>query len=160
MRALCLLPLAALVAACSEPGLAPPGGGDAASTTDATATFDGTPPADDAALAVDAQAADLALLVECRPPNPVFPTFDRACAVDGDCFIARHQSDCCGSFVAWGLSAREMARFQAAEMVCEGQYPPCGCAPGPTLADDGTSEQLGHAIVVHCTAGACRTTTL
>jgi hypothetical protein len=89
--------------------------------------------------------------------TPAFPDFERACETDSGCFVALHQSDCCGTFVALGLATGERERFTGAEASCESMYPGCGCAARPTSADDGTS-CLDASPSVACVDGFCRTT--
>jgi hypothetical protein len=89
-------------------------------------------------------------------PDP-FPSFDKACADVGECTIVFHQTDCCGSMSAFGIAATEQAAFGAVEMICRSQYPECGCAPGPTTAEDGNSSEDIAAIIVECVAGSCAT---
>ncbi|MSP60993.1 MAG: hypothetical protein EXR72_11740 [Myxococcales bacterium] len=135
-----------LAVACQSVPLPPPGS-DGYAAVDAA-----TPPIDAAA------ARDQALQVSCGAGGAsTFPEFDRACAAAQDCFIALHQINCCGSLAALGLSGKEKGRFEAAEKICEAQYPGCGCASQPTVADDGKSESQGHPIAVSCVAGKCRT---
>lgn len=105
----------------------------------------------------DASVPDLAPAIHCGIGGSTFPDFDRRCVAATDCFIALHQTDCCGSHVALGLAASERARFAAAEAICDGQYPGCGCAPMVTVADDGAAEERDRPIVVTCDGGACRT---
>ena len=70
-------------------------------------------------------------------------------------------TSCCGTQVAIGVSNTERDRFTADEAVCESQYPGCGCAPGPTQADDGNTTFNNNQIVVHCTAARqCATAVL
>ncbi|MSP17670.1 MAG: hypothetical protein EXR73_13880 [Myxococcales bacterium] len=139
-----------VLTACTSAPLPAPFGdggsiGDAATGTDAATTA----------------PADLAApIVTCAANPPTFPSFDRTCAADGDCFIARHQTDCCGTIVAWGLRSTEQAAFAAAEKVCESQYPGCGCASNKVTTDDGTMTTMDHPIAVHCAAGMCRTTVM
>jgi hypothetical protein len=56
----------------------------------------------------------------------VFPTFDKSCGDISECAIAIHTTDCCGNSVAIGINAAELADFEAAEAICDSQYPPCG----------------------------------
>lgn len=115
--------------------------------------------------------------VECRPggcgalvcadaggPAPVmcagssavsFPTFDRRCAGDGDCFAAAHQTDCCGNVRVLGLNVSERAPFEAAERTCRGQYPDCGCPARPATDDDDQSSMAGE-FGARCASGMCR----
>jgi hypothetical protein len=86
-----------------------------------------------------------------------FPSFDKSCAGVGECVIALHQVDCCGTMIAFGINASELAAFEAAEATCASQYPGCECAPGPTSAEDGDSSQDPSAIVVDCVMGSCAT---
>ena len=83
-----------------------------------------------------------------------FPTFDRSCHTDTDCFVAMHQTDCCGSIVAMGLSASQRVAFEAAETLCDRMYPSCACDPRPPFADDGRSGSAAT-IAVRCDAGVC-----
>jgi len=96
-------------------------------------------------------------LVMCTGATPTFPTFDKSCTLASDCFIAIHQINCCGSMKALGLNQAEQARFAADEKICQGQYPGCGCAAAPTVAEDGQSESAGKMIVVECQARQCTT---
>jgi hypothetical protein len=87
-----------------------------------------------------------------------FPSFSKACAVPADCAIGFHQINCCGTQQAIGIAASEQAAFAAAEATCASQYPGCGCAGGPTTAEDGKAADMGNAqIQVACTGGACTT---
>jgi hypothetical protein len=148
--------IATLAAGCSTatiPGEGAPG--DLASLQDGAATLDGAPTPD----LVIAPTPDLLsspnpdLTIAC--PN-VFPTFAKACSSDADCFIALHQINCCGTLVALGYSTSARAAFAAAESTCEGMYPGCGCAQGPTKAEDGRTDLQGT-ISVRCSAGTCNT---
>ena len=91
----------------------------------------------------------------CDPPS--FPTFGRECTSDSGCFVALHQSDCCGTYAALGLAASERSRFEASEATCASMYPACGCAARPTVADDGTM-CFDSPVVVRCLDGLCSTT--
>lgn len=84
--------------------------------------------------------------------DPVFPTFDKECADDDGCAVALHQVNCCGTFEALGIAKGEVAAFDAAEALCQSQYPDCGCASFPTTDEQG---QTGIAFVATCDAGAC-----
>ncbi len=81
----------------------------------------------------------------------------KTCQTDNDCFIASHQTDCCGTRVAYGLNKSAQAQFQAAESVCDSQYPGCGCPPAPTQAEDGFSATTPADLLIGCIAGTCRT---
>jgi hypothetical protein len=52
--------------------------------------------------------------------------------------VVEHTTSCCGSTLMQGLRAEEKAAFDAAEVVCDGQYPPCGCAAQWVDVEDGT----------------------
>jgi hypothetical protein len=86
----------------------------------------------------------------------VFPAFSKTCTVDGDCVTEIHQTDCCGSTVAIGVSQSASVTFDAAEKACEAMYPGCGCAGTGPVAEDG---KLGSEsqIQVACQMGACMT---
>lgn len=119
--------------------------GDVACTLRACASLDG--------------GSDGGDVVMCTGATPSFPSFNRSCALASDCAKAIHQINCCGSQRALGLRVSEKARFDAAEKICRGQYPGCGCAAAPTIAEDGKSSADfdGSDIQVDCRAGACTT---
>ncbi|MBM4342155.1 MAG: hypothetical protein FJ100_02125 [Deltaproteobacteria bacterium] len=113
--------------------------------------------------ATDAPTADAAApdaapppKVQCTGAEFAFPTFSKACGADSDCFVAQHQVNCCGSLIALGLATTDKAAFEAAEKICGDQYPPCGCAGQPTLAEDGYSAGV-NPIAVKCASGKCMT---
>ena len=85
----------------------------------------------------------------------IFPTFDRSCRVDADCFVAQHQTDCCGNSRALGLAVRERDAFTAAERVCSAMFPGCGCPARPPVADDGMIAVPPASIVAACRSGLC-----
>ena len=95
--------------------------------------------------------------VRCTGANPVFPTFDKACTVASDCFVALHTTSCCGTEVAIGVSTSDRTRFEDDEARCDAQYPGCGCAAGPTQAEDGKSAINPTTIIVRCDTGRCMT---
>jgi hypothetical protein len=86
-----------------------------------------------------------------------FPSFDKACTDTSECAIALHTISCCGSQAAIGINAAELAAFEAAETICDSQYPECECAPFPTSAEDGTSTEDPNLIAVECVGGSCTT---
>ena len=96
-------------------------------------------------------------IVMCTGATPTFPSFDKTCAGATDCTIGLHQINCCGSMKAIGINQAEKTRFDADEKLCESQYPGCGCAAAPTVAEDGHSEDAGKTIVVECQVGKCMT---
>ncbi len=102
-------------------------------------------------------AGDAAGGVQCNGPKGSFPSFAKACSADSDCFVAQHQINCCGTKVAFGLSVSDKAAFEAAEAVCQSQYPGCGCAQFETMAEDGYSSFNDADFVATCQAGICRT---
>jgi hypothetical protein len=85
----------------------------------------------------------------------IFPTFDRTCSADTDCFVAQHQTDCCGNSRALGLAVRERDTFTAAERICSAMYPGCGCPALPPVADDGMTALPPAMIVAACRSGLC-----
>lgn len=132
----CLMALLGLAACGNGSGSGTGGGGSTATTgTGGTggATFD----------------------VECTGGAPAFPTFDKTCAAAGDCIVAFHQINCCGTREAIGIAAGEKAAFDAAEATCETQYPGCGCAQSPTMTEEGSTAVDESLIQAQCTAGAC-----
>jgi hypothetical protein len=85
----------------------------------------------------------------------VFPDFDKSCSGDNDCAVVIHTTDCCGNSVAWGINENEVDAFDAAEEICDGQYPPCGCPAGPTIAEDGNQVLDPDSLSVECVMGSC-----
>ena len=86
-----------------------------------------------------------------------FPYFGKQCATTADCAVALHQTDCCGNQIAIGIRRSEQARFAAAEQICRGQFPLCGCPAGPTEAEDGRTTTDTMRIAAECTNGFCMT---
>jgi hypothetical protein len=86
-----------------------------------------------------------------------FPSFDKSCATDDDCIVELHTIICCGTQTAWGVNAAARAAFESAEASCDAAYPGCGCATGPTTAEDGTTSLAGDGsdFFASCTAGQC-----
>lgn len=84
-----------------------------------------------------------------------FPTFDRSCRGDADCFVAQHQTDCCGNSRAMGLAVSQRDAFTAAERICSAMYPGCGCPARPPVADDGMIAVPPAMIVAACRSGLC-----
>ncbi len=95
--------------------------------------------------------------VQCSPGDPVFPSFDMSCQSDGDCAVAVHQVNCCGTRQALGINANEIGRFTEDEAICEAQYPSCDCADFGIRADDGQSTYNPKDLGVICADGACTT---
>lgn len=96
--------------------------------------------------------------VRCTRTDPVFPTFDRACNTTADCVLVRHTTSCCGSSLFMAINHTKVARFQAAERICDAQYPACGCASQGASAEDGTLIPWGseNQIVASCDNNVCR----
>lgn len=114
-----------------DPGPADPGSGD-----------DG--------LLIDVQA------VQCGGSDFLFPTFDKNCGSDDDCALVFHTINCCGTEVALGINQEQLAFFNAAEAVCDSQYPGCGCAQDATRAEDGKTAWGQEAFGVSCDGFQCR----
>ena len=95
--------------------------------------------------------------VQCDDPKGSFPALAKACTSDTDCFVAQHQINCCGTKLAIGLAHSDKAAFEAAEAVCQSQYPGCGCAQFETMAEDGYSSFTDGDFAATCQAGLCRT---
>jgi hypothetical protein len=96
--------------------------------------------------------------VRCTGSDRAFPTFDKGCTNDASCVLVRHTTSCCGSQLFMGINHSELSRFQAAESVCDAQYPACGCASQGADAEDGTMVPWGSEsrIVVSCIGGTCQ----
>lgn len=95
-------------------------------------------------------------VVECVADPPLFPELDKQCGSVSECALVFHTVDCCGTDVVWGINEDEVARFDEAEAICDAQYPPCGCAPGPTEAEDGDTAFEPDAFEVECNGGICK----
>ena len=93
--------------------------------------------------------------IVCGGEDPQFPEFDRTCMLDRDCTVVFHQTDCCGTLVAWGLNGAAGKPFNEAEAECAAQYPACDCVPMPTTADDGKSTEDPTQIMVTCMGSVC-----
>lgn len=125
--------------------------GSRSTSIDATPGRDG-PRASDGATASDGSSTQTGQL---KCTGYTMPSFSKACAKAADCAIVSHQTDCCGSTRAIGVSAGEKAGFEAEENKCAATYPGCGCPAGPPVTDDG-SKALGS-VSVECVAGSCTT---
>ena len=95
--------------------------------------------------------------VSCGAGTAEFPNFDKSCQNASDCVIVEHQINCCGTKAAWGINAKVLTSFNAAEALCQQQYPKCKCATMPTKADDGNTTLKGGNFEVDCVKGQCWT---
>ena len=130
-------------------------GGDAVAVDAAVdAGADAGPDATDASS--DAASDGSGSAVQCGTSPSKFPVFAKGCAADGECFVALHQVNCCGTQVALGLSKGEASAFEAAEKQCVSQYPGCGCAQFATQAEDGFFGWAAADFKASCQAGVCR----
>lgn len=93
--------------------------------------------------------------VVCGSAVESFPSFSEACASTDECAVVIHLTNCCGTSVAWGIRADEVARFNAAEASCQSQMYQCGCPAYPTQADDGNTSFDHSAFAVRCQNGEC-----
>lgn len=93
--------------------------------------------------------------LQCEDPLQ-FPGVGKECAVDGDCAVVFHQTDCCGSQSAIGVDADTVDAFNKTEAMCAATWPGCGCAPQPTIAEDGESAQDPAQIVAQCVDNLCQ----
>lgn len=156
--------------ACSEAHSGSDGGGsrdsgssdhDAATALDAATHVDAGSPSDagtsaDAATPRDASTADSGSLEDASaasdagPPCAFIESIDRRCLSDDECAVAMHQVNCCGTFVATGISASEAESFAGLEAACEASYPGCGCATQPTTTDSGETVGEPSTVQVAC----------
>jgi len=132
---------------CADVQSADTGPEDTYAGDDAGGTPDGLEPLD----AVDAFGG---LHLMCNGKD--FPAFARTCTSAAGCKIGLHRVDCCGSLVAIGIAAKDYDAFKAAEEHCSKTYPPCGCAPMPTKAEDGDTGSLKQ-LQVKCVDNVCIT---
>ena len=86
-----------------------------------------------------------------------FPEFDETCATAADCVLVDHMTSCCGSVLRMSIRRDAQAAFDAAEAVCESQYPGCGCAAMGLDVEDGTLIDWSQhdAVVSSCDQGSC-----
>jgi hypothetical protein len=95
--------------------------------------------------------------------DPVPPTY-KACAVDSDCAIKTHQSDCCGTLHVIGVSQSLSSTYDTCESNWDHHFPGCGCPPMITTTDDGNGVLDASRATVHCVsstssgAKTCQTT--
>jgi hypothetical protein len=96
--------------------------------------------------------------IQCTGTMQYFPEFDRSCLKAEDCVAVAHQTNCCGARLVTGISASEQAAFEAAEAICDQQYPACGCAAFGTDVEDGTRVDFAwkDQVKVVCDAGSCK----
>jgi hypothetical protein len=126
--------------------------GDSGVAVDAGPTTDAAQ-ADDVGTGADAGApADAATLSDgAAAPCSYVDTLDRTCAIDGDCAVGLHQTDCCGSSVMIGFRSTEQATYASSESACMASYPGCGCPATLPTTDSGetvTDTGMVHAACV------------
>lgn len=92
-----------------------------------------------------------------RCPLGVFPDFNRFCLQTSDCRVGLHQTDCCGSQRALGLSTADKPLFDAAEVTCRSQWPACGCPSRGIVADDGKTVTAQDGVGFRCDHNQCTT---
>jgi hypothetical protein len=94
----------------------------------------------------------------CESTHQPFPqnAYDKTCSTVADCTIVDHMISCCGTMRAIGLRTSAVAAFTPVEQDCESHYPGCGCASGPTQAEDGRTS-IDGTILVACTPNGCAT---
>ncbi|AUX24261.1 uncharacterized protein SOCEGT47_047980 [Sorangium cellulosum] len=86
-----------------------------------------------------------------------FPVFSKACEQASDCVVLEHIASCCGDILLVGVDADDRDAFELAEAICAATYPPCDCAAGPPLAEDGKAldNPSEAAVVARCKEGSC-----
>lgn len=97
-------------------------------------------------------APDAGEAVSCA--TPVQP--DRSCAADTDCVALTRTVSCCGTQAITGVRREHAWRVQAWDRQCN-RGRACGCAPGPTLLDDGTRLDRRAPVAASCRANVCTT---
>lgn len=88
-------------------------------------------------------------------PDAATESYTRSCTTKAECAVGYHPKDCCGTRLALGIAASEVARF--AQGLCPGSGPGCGCdAQLPQVVDgDRARFDDGRDIAVRCVAGGC-----
>jgi hypothetical protein len=94
--------------------------------------------------------------VDCADKEKGIPQPFKSCQDTSECVYVLHQTDCCGSEVAIGMSQGTAASYAAAEAKCSAGQPLCDCIPKPTTAEDGVSAGDGM-LAVTCQSGLCYT---
>lgn len=96
--------------------------------------------------------------VACTGPARAFPEFDRSCGTASDCVLVAHTTSCCGAELVQALAASAKPDFEAAEAICDAQYPACGCAAQWVDIEDGTQVSFPWEPMVKavCEASACK----
>lgn len=56
-----------------------------------------------------------------------------------------------------GVNHSQVDAYNAAEKICESQYPPCGCMSQPTKTDSGQVVSDPSKVQVECKNGVCTT---
>jgi hypothetical protein len=94
----------------------------------------------------------------CVGAGASFPSFVKACDSVTNCALVQHQTDCCGGALIMAINHGEVARFDAAEKICEAEYPACGCASQGVKAEDGTMVPWDKqsSIVAQCVNSTCQ----
>ena len=87
-----------------------------------------------------------------------FPTFDLHCATAQDCALVVRTLSCCGTRLVTAVNASVADAFATAAAQCDQQLAACGCAQGPTQADDGTIATSDNPYAsTSCVAKQCTT---
>ncbi len=81
----------------------------------------------------------------------------RSCSTADDCFVAKHQTNCCGQRHFIGMNKAAQAQYQELEAKCEAGYPPCRCAEAAPTTDDGSTLRFDGTAAVTCLQGVCTT---
>ena len=76
----------------------------------------------------------------------------RQCTMDSECAIVDHVSDCCGSIVENGVRVDQVNTLHNDETAANAGCAQCGCAPQPTVDENG---QAGGAYLAKCDNGLC-----
>lgn len=88
----------------------------------------------------------------CAPGS--FPTYDKGCTLDENCFLGMHQVDCCGSQVALSFNHAYALAFEAAEKAWVASCPKCGCPTKPPVDEAGKTGSSGFD--AKCVANKCK----
>lgn len=92
----------------------------------------------------------------CFDPSGQLDPSLKKCQKASDCIAVTYTQNCCGTEHVAGVAFTEAAKVVRCAADREKTFPACGCATGPTTADDGSSSTDGGAAAAFCSpSGLC-----
>jgi hypothetical protein len=89
----------------------------------------------------------------CEKPTQL----DQHCESDADCLLLWLPPSCCGTRGVKGINRAGLPRYQEHLRRCPPEGRHCGCAPGPTILDDGSRLERNEPVRVVCRNRVCST---